>query len=1490
MQAQEISIADARALELNAEVTVRGIVTTDSEFGGTRYLQDATAGIATFNTGFSENVKPGDEVLITGALSEFNNLLQVTGDSFAYQIISSGNDMPEPKILSANDGFSEAYESQLVRFEGVMFPEAGAFASNSTNYDVTIGENMGTYTLRVDGRTNIGGAEIPTEAIAAVGIIGQFQDTYQLLPRNLDDLGLAPVVSDVVSIDEARSKGIDAIVSIVAIVTTDGEFGSVTYVQDETAGIAVFSNDMTAAVKSGDEVEITGGVTEFNNLLQIGSGVTFEIISSGNDLPEPKTLTANEGYSEAYESQLVRFEGVSFSETGLFPDNSTNYDLTIGENMGTYAMRVDGRTDIGGATIPEEPIAAMGIMGQFQDTYQLLPRNRTDLGLEGGNTGGGDAITIAEARTKNIDDVVTIKGIITTGGEFGGVRYMQDATAGIAVFSNDLAEVANPGDEVEITGGITEFNNLLQVGANVTFEVLSSGNEMPAAKVLAANDGYSETYESQLVRFEAVSFPETGVFPDNSTNYSVTIGENMGTYTMRVDGRTDIGGTMIPEEPIGVTGIMGQFQDTYQILPRSVADLGGDTGGGDFITIAAARAMELGAVVTVQGIITTGAEFGGSRYMQDATAGIAMFNTDLADAVQVGDIVRITGPLSEFNNLLQISGDGFEFQIMSSGNDLPEPKTLDANAGYSEDYESQLVRFEGVSFPEAGVFPSNSTNYDVTIGGNMGTYTLRIDGRTDIGGAMIPEAPIAAVGIMGQFQDTYQLLPRSREDLGLGGNTGGGVLTIAEARSQLIGETVTVQGIVTNGAEFGPIRYFQDATAGIPVYSGGDLLANIQPGDEIKVTGQISEFNNLLEVTDEGGDFSVEVISTGNMIPEPVSGLSPPEGYKEDYEAQLIRFDEVSFFSTGTFAEGSGNYEIVSGLGLYQVRINGGTDIAGTPIPQGLINITGLIGQFGDNYQLLPRSLQDFEFVGNPPIFTTNVSQTNMTQTSFDVNFTTQNGGTTVIKYGLTEALEGGEVSNGDFVTDHTATLEGLEPGQIYYVQATSTSAEGDVSTSSIQAFATVSLSTGHIEVFFNRSVDTSVSRGRDALFLPFGIPDTLIHYIDNAKYTIDVTSYTLDNSNGIMEAIQAAHDRGVTVRLVTDADAQEGAFNNFPGQKIRRPDAAPGEISGIQHNKFVIFDADSPDPNEPLLWTGSTNLTTGQLLEDPNNVIIFQDQSLARAFKIEFEEMLAGNFGESKRHNTPNEFLIDGKRVELYFSPSDDVQTEQIATVRSADFELYFAILSFTRNAVAYAMVDEHDEGTYVAGLIDDDFNPLGEGQPYPYEILVDNIGNDQVKFDNGPYIFHHKTLIVDQGHPESDALVWTGSYNWSNSARFRNDENVVIVHSATIANLYYQEFSQRFQEMGGTLMVGIDDYDLVEWTTLLYPNPAKDIVTLQFSAEKATDADIRIQNMSGQVVYATKIENAQNEKLSIDLQDLPNGIYILNVNNQIEKLVINK
>ena len=125
---------------------------------------------------------------------------------------------------------------------------------------------------------------------------------------------------------------------------------------------------------------------------------------------------------------------------------------------------------------------------------------------------------------------------------------------------------------------------------------------------------------------------------------------------------------------------------------------------------------------------------------------------------------------------------------------------------------------------------------------------------------------------------------------------------------------------------------------------------------------------------------------------------------------------------------------------------------------------------------------------------------------------------------------------------------------------------------------------------------------------------------------------YNLNNQNisNISAALNAAATRGVVVRVVYDGSTTNAGISELSGV-IKRISSPQGSLYGIMHNKFVVFDANSTNPNEAVLWTGSTNFTEDQINTDKNNVIIFQDQSLAKAYTLEFEEM----FGSSG--TTPN-------------------------------------------------------------------------------------------------------------------------------------------------------------------------------------------------------------------------------------------------------------
>jgi hypothetical protein len=66
---------------------------------------------------------------------------------------------------------------------------------------------------------------------------------------------------------------------------------------------------------------------------------------------------------------------------------------------------------------------------------------------------------------------------------------------------------------------------------------------------------------------------------------------------------------------------------------------------------------------------------------------------------------------------------------------------------------------------------------------------------------------------------------------------------------------------------------------------------------------------------------------------------------------------------------------------------------------------------------------------------------------------------------------------------------------------------------------------------------------------------------------------------------------------------------------------------------------------------------------------------------------------------------------------------------------------------------------------------------------------------------ILHHKYMIVDQYAAISDPMVFTGSHNWSAAADNDNDENTLVIHDATLANIFYQQFVKRFVDNMGVL-----------------------------------------------------------------------------------------
>ncbi len=175
---------------------------------------------------------------------------------------------------------------------------------------------------------------------------------------------------------------------------------------------------------------------------------------------------------------------------------------------------------------------------------------------------------------------------------------------------------------------------------------------------------------------------------------------------------------------------------------------------------------------------------------------------------------------------------------------------------------------------------------------------------------------------------------------------------IANARTFSLGSTITITGVATNGAELGPIRYIEDGTAGIAAY--GSNMSGVNRGDSVTITGDLIDFSGLLEISPASN-----VVNHGQAVIQPTPQIIPIPAAAEVLESQLVQVDNVTFVQTGNFAAGSSTYQVTDGSNTLDVRVNGSTNIAGTPIPTTPVSVIGPLGQFNANYQIVPRDLND---------------------------------------------------------------------------------------------------------------------------------------------------------------------------------------------------------------------------------------------------------------------------------------------------------------------------------------------------------------------------------------------------------------------------------------------------------------------------------------------------------------------------------------------------
>jgi len=417
-----------------------------------------------------------------------------------------------------------------------------------------------------------------------------------------------------------------------------------------------------------------------------------------------------------------------------------------------------------------------------------------------------------------------------------------------------------------------------------------------------------------------------------------------------------------------------------------------------------------------------------------------------------------------------------------------------------------------------------------------------------------------------------------------------------------------------------------------------------------------------------------------------------------------------------------------------------------------------------------------------------------------------------------------------------------------------------------IYAQPLTSVSSGIIRVYFTNPVDNTISPYADGICNPH-MEDTIVAYINKAEQSLDMCVYD-NRSNAIIAAVNQAYVRGVTVRFISETTSLNSSLADLNSSigLLKRDDG-----TDVMHNKFVIIDRDSE--NNAWVITGSANHTPDNLTVDPNNIVFIQDKSLALAYTTEFEEMWGSTtatpnlsnakFGDAKTDNTPHTFTVGGKIVELYFSPSDNTSAHIETVINTAATDFCFAIFTFIHNGIGDAVVDIHNSGADVKGIIE---NVSYFGSEYNSLLSA---GIPVLSHENIPNSFHHKYGVADATSPFSDPVVITGSHNWTNSAEEDYDENTLIIHDGQVAAMFYEEFITRYNELfAGVTEILPEDADF-------YFCPAT--YSIYFKGQfNCPGFLLEIFDLAGRLVFVKNTTSVSQIPIEVQIPKVLHGIFI--------------
>lgn len=157
---------------------------------------------------------------------------------------------------------------------------------------------------------------------------------------------------------------------------------------------------------------------------------------------------------------------------------------------------------------------------------------------------------------------------------------------------------------------------------------------------------------------------------------------------------------------------------------------------------------------------------------------------------------------------------------------------------------------------------------------------------------------------------------------------------------------------------------------------------------------------------------------------------------------------------------------------------------------------------------------------------------------------------------------------------------------------------------------------------------------------------------------------------------------------------------------------------------------------------------------------------------------------------DTPPVFTAQGA-LQAAFAPWDDLEALACEAIAGARKQVLVQAYLLTSKKIVSALVDAHGRGADVRVLLDAE----QLARVTPSMALVLNAAGIPIWLETKYQNAHNKIIIIDAGR--SDAIVVTGSFNFTWTAQHKNAENMLIArNNPTLAARYALNWERHRQD----------------------------------------------------------------------------------------------